>query len=62
MIWLIIGSPLIILIIIALYFEKKHGAVPPEPHHKHGLESDLAKYNYYTQSHSGASKDNHPQG
>jgi hypothetical protein len=35
MIWLVIGAPLIVLIIIALLLEKKKGAVPLEPRHNH---------------------------
>jgi hypothetical protein len=61
-IWLIIGAPLIVLIIVALILEKKKGAVPPEPRHNHGIESDTMKYQYYTTPHSGGSEGNPPQG
>ncbi|WLR54718.1 hypothetical protein LC048_20280 [Mesobacillus subterraneus] len=62
MIWLIIGAPLIVLIIIALILEKKNGAVPPEPVHNHGIESDTMKNQYYNTPHSGGSEGNPPQG
>ncbi|RSD22318.1 hypothetical protein [Mesobacillus subterraneus] len=62
MIWLLIGSPLILLIVVALYLEKRKGMSPPdEPHQKHGAESELARYSYYTPPSSGGSEGNPPQ-
>ena len=63
MIWLIIGAPLIILVIAALYLERKKGMIPPDPTvPRHGVESDLAKYSQYPTPHSDGSGENTPQG
>lgn len=37
---------------------KKKGAVPTEPRHNHGIESDTMKYPYYTTPDSGGSDGN----
>lgn len=63
MIWLIIGAPLIILVIAALYFERKKGMIPPDPTVRtHGVESDLSRYSQLPTPHSDGSGGNTPQG